>query len=50
MMEKNTFKDILVYIREINLKASGRIHWKGFENESRKPNSILGYISDHLVK
>lgn len=46
---KNTLKGILVYIREINLKASGRICCRGFENEGRKANSLLGYISDHLV-
>lgn len=45
-MEKNIFKGILLYIREVTLKASGR----GLENNSRKPNSTLGYISDHLVK
>lgn len=44
--KKNIFKGILLYIREVNLKASGR----GLENNSRKPNSTLGYISDHLVK
>lgn len=45
-MEKNIFKGILLYIREVTLKASGR----ELENNSRKPNSTLGYISDHLVK
>ena len=47
---KNTFKSILVYIRKINMKASGRILRRGFEKKNRKPNSISGYISDHLVK
>lgn len=39
---KNTLTGILVCIREINLKASGRIHCRGFDNKSRRPISILG--------
>lgn len=39
---KNIFKDILVHIREVNLKASERKSGREFENENRKPNSILG--------
>lgn len=40
---KNTFKGILVYIREINLKASGSIRCRGFENEGGKADSLLGF-------
>lgn len=47
---KNTFKGILVCIREINLKASGRIHCRGFDNKNRRPTSVLDYISEHLIK